>query len=469
MKYLLAVSVIVAPLLFSALPARAGECYEYPTRLMDGSAEVKSAVFLRSTPCMDDSVVLTTLAAGTHLPVTGEQDGWYRLVTSDGTEGWVWNSFVSVSEDPLTYFYGEHYFDESTSDVSQPEPYSAPTSGSLLERTKGRILLQVEQHGEAWYVHPDDNKRYYMKDGPTAYEMMRAFGLGITNADLERAFNGDPTLLARLKGRIVLQVEEHGEAYYFHPEHGAQYLKDGEAAYEIMREYSLGITDNDLAQITSSEFVPVGYDSSDDASDSNTTDLDEASTEDNEDASDDAHATEDTEVTADVHDIHRSSFTHSSVSTSVDIVSLNEDWLETINDLRATKGLRQLVLDQRFVDSTALYGGIMADAGTISHTRPDGSSMHEWIQSLGYDFTEWGEEGGWETNYFSENLAWGPYGSTQSSFQEVLDVGLTMFLNEGPGGDHYDTIYHPDWNSVGVGFAYFNGKTVAIFHYGSLE
>jgi len=39
---------------------------------------------------------------------------------------------------------------------------------SLANRLKGKILLQVEGRGEAWYIHPDNGKRYYMKDGPAA-------------------------------------------------------------------------------------------------------------------------------------------------------------------------------------------------------------------------------------------------------------------------------------------------------------
>src|SRR3990167_9361248 len=63
---------------------------------------------------------------------------------------------------------------------------AAITSGSLAARLAGRILLQVESRGEAWYVHPDSGERYYMRDGGVAYEMMRGFGLGITNADLQK-------------------------------------------------------------------------------------------------------------------------------------------------------------------------------------------------------------------------------------------------------------------------------------------
>jgi hypothetical protein len=125
----------------------------------------------------------------------------------------------------------------------------------LANQLKGKILLQVESHGEAWYVNPADGKRYYMKDGATAYEMMKKFGLGITNADLtklpqENEKNNYPSLVNRLKGKILLQVEDHGEAWYVNPKTGYRhYLKDGEAAHSLMRYYSLGITNNNLEKI----------------------------------------------------------------------------------------------------------------------------------------------------------------------------------------------------------------------------
>ena len=56
---------------------------------------------------------------------------------------------------------------------------------NLTEQLKGQILLQVESLGEAWYVNPDDSRRYYMHDGDAAYEIMRYLSLGITNADLD--------------------------------------------------------------------------------------------------------------------------------------------------------------------------------------------------------------------------------------------------------------------------------------------
>jgi hypothetical protein len=57
---------------------------------------------------------------------------------------------------------------------------------SLANRLKGKIVLQVESRGEAWYIDPSDGKRYYMRDGEAAYQIMRFRSLGITNTDLSK-------------------------------------------------------------------------------------------------------------------------------------------------------------------------------------------------------------------------------------------------------------------------------------------
>ncbi len=138
------------------------------------------------------------------------------------------------------------------------------SASTLTQRLSGYILLQVQANGEAWYVNPTDSMRYYMKDGAVAYQMMRNFGLGITDADLAKipsvsstsAMNASSSICLinttanRLKGRILLQVQQHGEAWYIYPKTCRSiYMKDGAAAYEIMRFLGLGITNNDLALI----------------------------------------------------------------------------------------------------------------------------------------------------------------------------------------------------------------------------
>lgn len=157
------------------------------------------------------------------------------------------------SEDDLTYRLPDQA-------VYNAENFDA----ALQTRLKGSILLQTQKHGEAWYVHPDDGLRYYMRDGAIAYQMMRSFGLGITDADLalvpsvEEATKmlsvssvcATNATAKRLAGKILLQVEQKGEAWYVHPTLCYRiYLRDGDAAYDTMRYLSLGISDADLAKL----------------------------------------------------------------------------------------------------------------------------------------------------------------------------------------------------------------------------
>jgi hypothetical protein len=125
-------------------------------------------------------------------------------------------------------------------------------AAELIDRVRGRILLQVESHGEAWYVNPKDSKRYYMADGAEAYNIMRNLGVGITDVDLAR-IKANKTFAKIHQGKIFLQVESHGEAYYINIDGSPYYLKDGEAAYSIMRQLGLGITNSDLDKITLSD------------------------------------------------------------------------------------------------------------------------------------------------------------------------------------------------------------------------
>lgn len=129
---------------------------------------------------------------------------------------------------------------------------------TLISRLRGNILLQTQQHGEAWYLHPVKQKRYYLKDGSTAYEMLRSFGLGISENDFSKIENGDLNLKSRLKGRIILRAQAHGDAYYINPKDlSVTYLKNGDAAYQAMRNLSLGISDTDIAKIPIERFVPL--------------------------------------------------------------------------------------------------------------------------------------------------------------------------------------------------------------------
>lgn len=55
---------------------------------------------------------------------------------------------------------------------------------SLAQTLSGKILLQVEENGEAWYVFPDTNERYFLGRPADAFRVMRDLGLGISTDNL---------------------------------------------------------------------------------------------------------------------------------------------------------------------------------------------------------------------------------------------------------------------------------------------
>jgi hypothetical protein len=183
---------------------------------------------------------------------------------------------------------------------------SLTLAAGIIDTVRGRIVLQVEKNGEAWYLNPTDDIRYYMGRPADAFALMRQFGLGITNENLNKIPIGlipqsgldtdkdglvdlletaiktnlnskdtdndgyddktevaswydpdgpkklqvDMNLVNMLKGRILLQVQTNGEAWYVNPADGKRYfLGRPEHAFEIMRNLGLGITDADLETI----------------------------------------------------------------------------------------------------------------------------------------------------------------------------------------------------------------------------
>ena len=121
---------------------------------------------------------------------------------------------------------------------------------NLASRLKGRILLQVESSGEAWYINPDNEHRYYLGRPVDAFQVMRDLGLGISNKDFDSFYGYAPK---RLSGKILLKVEDNGKAYYVNPvDLKLHYLGRPADAFQVMRDLGLGISNNDLSTILES-------------------------------------------------------------------------------------------------------------------------------------------------------------------------------------------------------------------------
>jgi len=177
----------------------------------------------------------------------------------------------------------------------------------LYGQLKGKIMLKVESKGEAYYVSPKEKKLYYLGRPADAFQVIRNQGIGIFNVNLVKipiglsalsgadtdkdglpdAFeeaigtdknkidsdsdgfndkdelttgyapwaetikiNYDNNFAAAQKGKIFLQVESRGEAWYVNPADGKRYfLARPTDAFNVMRQLGVGLTNSNFEKL----------------------------------------------------------------------------------------------------------------------------------------------------------------------------------------------------------------------------
>ncbi|MBD3156541.1 SH3 domain-containing protein [Candidatus Peregrinibacteria bacterium] len=112
MKKLVLLMMTVALLVVAAPSSMATDiCSNDPLSSADFYVKTNSAVYLRDISCMDSNIT-ATIPAGEVLHVIGKTEGWHKIERSDGSQGWLWESFLVATDE--------------TFDVTQPEPTPDP-------------------------------------------------------------------------------------------------------------------------------------------------------------------------------------------------------------------------------------------------------------------------------------------------------------------------------------------------------
>lgn len=93
---------------------------------------------------------------------------------------------IAINTNPLNPDTDQDGFDDRTELLNGYNPNGSEKiifDNAFANSHKGKIFLQVESHGEAWYVNPANGKRYFLGRPADAFRIMSSLGLGISNTD----------------------------------------------------------------------------------------------------------------------------------------------------------------------------------------------------------------------------------------------------------------------------------------------
>jgi len=94
------------------------------------------------------------------------------------------NFETAIGTKPLNFNSDQDRFSDFTEISNGFDPLgvgSWPTDYSATKKLAGRILLQVESHGESWYVNPKNGKRYLFSNQYDTAELIKTQSTGVTN------------------------------------------------------------------------------------------------------------------------------------------------------------------------------------------------------------------------------------------------------------------------------------------------
>jgi len=93
----------------------------------------------------------------------------------------------SLSEDDRKKDSDNDGYDDYTEIQNEYDPYGPGKQNidsGFTKKHLGKIFIQTEKQGEAWYVNPVDQKRYFLNRPQNAFDIMKKLGLGISTEDL---------------------------------------------------------------------------------------------------------------------------------------------------------------------------------------------------------------------------------------------------------------------------------------------
>ena len=145
--------------------------------------------------------------------------------------------------------WSDKFHDDRAEVIAREKTQSLAPDPVLAQRLRGRLLLQAESRGEAWYVHPDSIQRHYLGRSDHAFALLEIFKQELAAEELMEYLYNNDAFPQQYLGRI-LYSRTSSERYYIDPvtRHALKYAKPGELM-QLLSSAMLGIADADLRKI----------------------------------------------------------------------------------------------------------------------------------------------------------------------------------------------------------------------------
>jgi len=140
--------------------------------------------------------------------------------------------------------------------IDREKKLTAQTDIKLAERLIGRILLQIESDGEAWYVNPEDKKRYYLGRPRDAWLLAHEFGIKLSEKEIFQYAYFEKKFPKSMAGGFIFNEAEKSQVFYVRPEtlEGIEFGSAKEAL-AIMQQEGLGVDNVNIRKIEVGDLI----------------------------------------------------------------------------------------------------------------------------------------------------------------------------------------------------------------------
>lgn len=134
--------------------------------------------------------------------------------------------------------------------INREKELTAELDLKLAERLKGKILLQIESDGEAWYLNPKDKKRYYLGRPRDAWLLAHEFGIVLSENEIFQYVHFEKQFPESMAGGFAISEDDRTRVYYIDPEAREGIRFDtSKDAFRIMQDEGLGISNANIRKI----------------------------------------------------------------------------------------------------------------------------------------------------------------------------------------------------------------------------